>query len=309
MRPVQWVKYTNINGDQTGHTVWMNVGGLTIAGNIPFGKKFSLFTEFGLGIVSRKGFEVNNTPVIKNAVMATGLFGTSLQYHINKKWDLQFSRVWSPENKNQKQPQTVFYGLGFNYHLRQLSQERISEVQNANYHFPKSLLQLSYSTNVLGYDINNFFSQTVPIFWGGAAQLKNGISINYQHNIFHSRKVFSLDLGASSGYWNTNKNEQKFFTASVYPVLRFIPIRSKKTDFFFEYTVAGPTYISKTYLDNERTGRNFTFYDAMGIGIFSGKNKTLNAGVRIAHFSNGNVFPNNNGVKVPLTFSLGYAWP
>jgi len=44
----------------------------------------------------------------------------------------------------------------------------------------------------------------------------------------------------------------------------------------------------------------------MGIGMFTGKKKNLNAGLRIAHFSNGNIFSENNGVKVPLTFSLGY---
>jgi hypothetical protein len=100
--------------------------------------------------------------------------------------------------------------------------------------------------------------------------------------------------------------KDKFFTVSVYPVLRFTAVRSPKTDLFFEYTVAGPTFISKTIIDNENTGRHFTFYDAMGIGMFTGKDKRLNAGIRIAHFSNGNVFPNNNGVKVPLTFNLGY---
>ncbi|MFZ1327489.1 MAG: acyloxyacyl hydrolase, partial [Chitinophagaceae bacterium] len=93
---------------------------------------------------------------------------------------------------------------------------------------------------------------------------------------------------------------------SLYPVLRFTAFRSPKTDLFFEYTVAGPTYISKTLIDNETTGKKFTFYDAMGIGMFTGKKKNLNAGLRIAHFSNGNIFSENNGVKVPLTFSLGY---
>ncbi|MBK6826807.1 MAG: acyloxyacyl hydrolase [Chitinophagaceae bacterium] len=29
-------------------------------------------------------------------------------------------------------------------------------------------------------------------------------------------------------------------------------------------------------------------------------------GIRIAHYSNGNLFPQNDGVKIPLTFNLGY---
>ena len=156
------------------------------------------------------------------------------------------------------------------------------------------------------YGANDLFSKTLPLFWGGAAHLKQGISVHYQRNIFHARKVFSLDWGAGIGYWKSRKKQDEFFTLSVFPVLRFTAFRSKKTDLFFEYSVAGPSFISKTLIDNEKTGRHFTFHDFMGIGIFTGQKKNLNAGLRIAHFSNGNIFSDNNGVKVPLTFSLGY---
>jgi hypothetical protein len=167
-------------------------------------------------------------------------------------------------------------------------------------------LQLSYTTNAFHYGTNDLFSKTLPLFWGGEVHIKRGYGIHYQKNLFHARRVFSLDWGAGLSTWKTRDNDESFFTFSVYPVLRFTAVRSPKTDFYFEYTVAGPTYISKTVLDDEQTGKHFTFYDAMGIGIVTGKNKKLNAGIRISHFSNGNIFPNNNGVKVPLTFSLGF---
>jgi hypothetical protein len=46
----------------------------------------------------------------------------------------------------------------------------------------------------------------------------------------------------------------------------------------------------------------------MGFGVFAGKQKQLNAEIKIAHYSNGNLFPQNNGVMVPLTFGLGYSF-
>jgi hypothetical protein len=46
----------------------------------------------------------------------------------------------------------------------------------------------------------------------------------------------------------------------------------------------------------------------MGIGILAGKKRNLEAGIKIAHYSNGNIFPQNNGVMIPLTFGLGYTW-
>ncbi|MBK7561485.1 MAG: acyloxyacyl hydrolase [Chitinophagaceae bacterium] len=306
MRPVKWVSYNNINGDGVSHSVWMNVAGLTLATQLPVHKKFSLFAEGGLGIITRKGFEINNSPVVKNASFATFLFGGAFQYHLNPKWDLQISTTWSPAHAKAKQPHTIFYSAGFNYHLKELPKEKIESKIKSGYSFARHFLQVSYTTNAMGYGVNNLFSKKLVLFWGGAAHVKQGFSLNYQRNIFHARKVFSFDWYAGMGFWKSRNNQDNFYSLSLNPVLRFTAVRSKKTDLFFEYSVAGPTYLSKKIIDNERTGKHFTFHDFMGIGIFTGQKKNLNAGIRIAHFSNGNIFPQNDGVKVPLTFSLGY---
>jgi Lipid A 3-O-deacylase (PagL) len=309
MRPVDWVKYKNINGDAKSHSVWMNVAGLTIASQVPLAKKISLFAEAGLGIITRKGFAINNTPVVKDAVYATLLTGGAVQYHLNRKWDLQLSTVWSPAHAKEKQPSTIFYSAGFNYYLRPLSKEKVERNIKSGYWFPQQLLQIGYTTNSLGYGVNNAVSKgPVPIFWGGEAHLKQGLSVNYQRNIFHARKVFAFDWGIGGGWWQSRDKKDNFFTLSAYPVLRFMTARWKPLDLFFEYSVAGPTFISKTIIDTKETGRRFTFQDFMGMGIFAGKNRNLNAGIRIAHFSNGNIYPQNDGVKVPLTFNVGYVF-
>ena len=306
MRPVNWVSYKNINGGREAHSVWMNVAGLTVSGQLPLHKKFSVAAEGGLGIITRKGFKINNVPAIRGTAFATFLSGAAMHYYLNSKFDLQISSAWTPQNKKEKQPHTIFFAAGFNYHLKELSKEKVERNNKSGFYFAKHLLQLSYSTSIFGYEPNNLFSKKIPVFWGGAARQQEGIGLHYQRNIFRARKVFSLDWGTGISYWKSKELKDHFFTLSVYPVLRFTAIRSDKKDLFFEYTVAGPTFISKTIIDNENTGKHFTFYDAMGIGMFTGKEKRLNAGLRIAHFSNGNIFPNNNGVKVPLTFSLGY---
>ena len=61
-------------------------------------------------------------------------------------------------------------------------------------------------------------------------------------------------------------------------------------------------------VDGENTGRHFTFQDFMGLGVFAGKDRKLNAEVNINHYSNGNIFPDNAGVKIPLTFMVGYTF-
>jgi hypothetical protein len=54
--------------------------------------------------------------------------------------------------------------------------------------------------------------------------------------------------------------------ASIYPVLRFTPLRSKSQDIYFNYSLAAPTFISKTTIDTNETGKQFTFQDFMGVG-------------------------------------------
>src|SRR5579863_2668982 len=62
MRPVQWVVYHNVNGNLGSASVWMNIGGLTAKARLPLNERWSMFGEGGLGIVTRKGFEINQSP-------------------------------------------------------------------------------------------------------------------------------------------------------------------------------------------------------------------------------------------------------
>jgi hypothetical protein len=151
-------------------------------------------------------------------------------------------------------------------------------------------------------------SRKVPIFWGGHAKVDFGIAPHYERNVFHTHKVFALDVGASAGFYKTREHDERFVTLSVYPLFRFTFLRARLADMYFAYSLAGPTYISKVVLDDLNTGHHFTFQDFMGIGWFAGANRNLNFGVKINHYSNGNIFTQNAGVKIPLTFSIGYAF-
>jgi len=309
MRPVDWVEYKNVNGDETAHSVWMNVAGISAKAQTPQWKRFSLYGELGLSVITRRGFEINNEAVMSDACYGSLSTGAGLQYHLNNKWTLMLSAVYSPENNDQKQPHTIFYSGAFTYTMRSISKERLKGNEEAGFHFPKNVLQLGYTKNALGYGVNSAVSKgPIPIFWGGEIRIKQGLSINYQRNIFHSRKVFSFDWGVNASYWVSEKNEDKFATVSLFPLLRFTAIRSKKTDIYFNYSVAGPTYISSTMTDDQHTGRHFTFQDFMGMGAFIGSHKNLNAEIRIMHYSNGNIFPQNVGCMIPLIFNLGYCF-
>jgi hypothetical protein len=310
MRPASWVKYKNVDGDNEEHSVWMNIGALTLKSQVPLSAKTSIYAEAGFGVITRKGFQVNNVWAVKDANFGTGFFEAGIRYSINHKWDLIAGVSYSPAHEKLKQPATYFYSAGFTYNMRQLPKQKLEANLQAGHKFPRNTIQIGISTNGLGYRVNNFVSKDspIPFFWGGNAEVRSGITLHYHRNIFHAKKVFSFDWGISAAIWKTRLLDDHFFTLSAFPILRFNVIHSKPADFYFYYSVAGPTYISKTMLDGQNTGQRFTFQDLLGIGSFIGKERKLNAEINIGHFSNGNIFPNNAGVKVPLTFCLGYSF-
>jgi hypothetical protein len=309
MKPLQYAIYNNINGDKEKHSVWMHSGTLSLKGQLPLSKKFSAYGETGLVIFSRRGIKIGNSFAVKDYSYNTVLLGTGLEYHISPKWGVLANFNYAPGNTEHKQPHELFYSAGLKYNLVPIPGDVVKRTAEAGYYFSKHLLQVGYATNGAGgYAANNFLSKKAPIFWGGGIEVEKGLTARYQKNIFHTKKVFWFDAGVSAGYWESNELNEHFYTLSIFPMLRFTAIRSNVADVYLFYSVAGPSYISKTVIDEKDSGKHFTFQDFMGFGGFIGRQKHLNTELSINHYSNGNIFVYNRGVKIPLTFTLGYAF-
>jgi hypothetical protein len=309
MRPVFWIYYKNVNGDQVRHTVTINIAALMLRGRLPVNKFGWIYGEAGLALLTRSGFYVNAPHVMPNANYGTFSLGSGVEFRRSKKWSLVAGMTWSPKKDKEHQPLSLSVTGGFNYSIQPIPPEKIAAVLRSPYRFPKQILQAGYTTDAFGFIVNDFFANNIiPVFWSGNVEVKRGVSVHYQHNFFHTRKVFSMDWGASAGYWKTRSQGQDFYTFSIYPLFRFFLSRRKNADIYFDYSLAGPAFISKTRMDDIETGEKFTFQDFLGFGLNGGKKKNLNTELRIYHFSNGDLFPVNNGVKVPLSFMLGYAF-
>jgi len=286
------------------------VGGLTLkARTTPRKRKPSFYGETGLGLVTRKGFEINGSPVVKSFSYAGMLVGGGVEIPLNDTWAIDTNLTWAPGKQSVQQPHILFFGSGFAYQMRRLPQDRVDRNRNGGYAFPKTLVQAAFSTDTAGFGVNRFVSKgAVPIFWDGDVGVRRGYAVNVQRNVFHTRRFLSFDVGTSLGFWESSQLRQRFSTVSVYPLVRLTAIRTAVADAYLNYSMAGPTFISRIRIDKENTGRNFTFRDYMGVGVYVGRAKRWNAEWNIGHFSNGNVFPANAGVKIPLTLYLGYAF-
>jgi hypothetical protein len=306
MRPVQWVEYRNVNGDQGRHSVWMNVAGLTGKARLPLTHKVSAYGEGGLGIVTRKGFTIGPSTVVTNSNYAALLFGGGLQYRINENWDLLTGVMAVPGRSADQQPRTMFVSGGFNYANRHLPDSEVRADAGSGPVWAKNIVEIGYVTDKFGYGTSDFLTKgAVPVFWTGTVEVASGWSANYQRNVLHTRRYVALDWGASVSSWKSRKTGDRFYTAAAYPALRFIAIRSNPVELYLSYSLAGPALITRTTIDGEKTGRRFTFQDFMGAGVFLGRKRKVTADVRIAHYSNGNLFPQNPGVTIPLGFYVG----
>jgi hypothetical protein len=309
MRPVQWVKYRNVNGDGAEHSVWMNVAGATVRPRLPVSPKFSIYGEAGLAIVTRKGFSISGSPVVPDYNRAGLLTGAGIVYDWNDRWNLIAGVASASGSSEFQQPRTTFVSGGFNYIMRPLRPEALERNSDSDFVFPENMVQIGYSSSATGFGANNLVSKgRVPVFWAGDVNVARGVSVNYQRNAFHTRRTFSLDWGVGISSWKSQKIGESFVTAALYPVFEFAPVRTGSMDFYFRYSLAGPAYISKSVIDGAVTGKHFTFQDFMGFGFFAGPRRKLNTEVRIVHYSNGNIFPHNPGITVPLNLNVGYTF-
>jgi hypothetical protein len=251
---------------------------------------------------------VGQAPAVTDAHFASLLLGGGLEYRMTRAVDFVAGSAYIPPRSKDTNPFTLFTSAGVRYNMRPLPAARVAETIDAGFTFPANLVQAGYATDVFGFGVNNFFSKTVPVFWGGHVEVKRSVvSVQYQRNVFHTKKVFAFDVGAAFTEWRSHDSDG-FRTLSAFPVARFTFLRLKPADVYFAYSVAGPTYISKVVIDGLHTGSHFTFQDFMAMGLFVGSKRRLNVEINLNHYSNGNLLNENAGVKIPLALKLGYAF-
>jgi hypothetical protein len=303
MRGVNWVQYHSLIAPNDWHSVWNSLFGLTLRPTLPLGRSVGLYGEAGLGYISRHGFSYQNTTVVTNDIVLTPLFGTGFIFNVWQDLFIDLNAIYSLPNTNQQQPQTWYTGLGLFYLLgsNPASATEISQW------FAENLIQLNYMNKSI-FDGNIADSIYLPIFFTSDITVEQGLSLIYERNVFHTSKVFSLELGASLGNWTSSQLQQNFTTVSIFPEIKLWLVRCPRFDLYFTYSLAGPTIISRKRIDNYDTGTNFTFEDFIGFGTYLGKAKHFNMNIQLMHFSNGNLFPENPGVDVPLMFGLGYSF-
>lgn len=315
LRPAAWFKYNNVNNIGYDRSVWINAWSLSLKKNINLNKKLSMFAEAGIANVTRSGFSIDDKIIYKDTHFASLLYGFGLNYKLNKKWRLNLNGTFLPKSAKENQPSISQVTFGFEYHINKLSKEQVEKHENNGHFFPKQMIQVSYGNSKIGFGVNRFFGMSlkvgnfesfgIPVFWVGEVKAAHSFSITYQKLVFRTEKIFSLDWGVSITAFQTEATKENVLAFSIFPTMRFYLMRRKGFDMYTNYSLIGPTYLTKSNLDKLNTGPKITYQDTMGLGFFFGKKRDYNAEFRIMHYSNGNIFTKNSGVAIPIQFTFG----
>jgi hypothetical protein len=307
-RPIQWVKYRNVNGTAETGSVWMAIGDVSLKSQLPVTSRVAVYGETGLAVVSRTGFAIDGSPGVAHAQYGAPLFGAGVEYALNPRWDVLAGMTHVPSRRAGQHPEMTTGSLGFRYNVRPIPPARLEAARSGGWIFPQNLVQLGFVTNAFGYGWNNVVSTKAPVFWGGHVHVARGLTVRYQRNVFHTRRRLALDLGTSVSLLKSEDGNQNFVAVAAYPLVRWNFLRREAGDVFVSYSVAGPSFVSRRVIGEHDAGNRLTFQDMLGVGMFIGKRRHLFVQLDIGHYSNGNMFPQNPGVKVPTTITLGRAF-
>ncbi len=309
LRPFYWVKYQDINGNGGHNSVWLSLFGITAKPMINIGSKVKLYAEGGYGLVSRHGFEISGVNVMPNSNINGFLFGGGIEYRFKPNWGLNIGTLYFPAHESKQQPAISYTYLGINYYLHKLSAATVDNSAANSDLFPSNYVYASVANSSLGYGpLSVVSAKKVPIFFRGEVRMRTGYGLGYERTVFHTAKHFALNVGGNVDKWESSINRSDLFTVALYPNLKFIVINKPKFAWYLNYEIAGPCYISKSTIDGTDIGKNFIFQDFIGTGVSFGPGHRYNFGVKIMHYSNGNLFPENPGVETPVTFDFGVNW-
>lgn len=151
--------------------------------------------------------------------------------------------------------------------------------------------------------------------WGAGLQQatdQRNSQFSADYTFWQHRRSVRQTLAIGAGYtWlrtdaATNTEVHAF---SIYPQLTLWPLQTLPSAYFFVRAL-GPTYLSGNLLGTRRQERNFAFQAQVGVGYRRelGNQQAVLMQLSFKHFSNANLFHDNDGIDIPFVLTMGLAF-
>ncbi|WP_323846026.1 acyloxyacyl hydrolase [Microbulbifer magnicolonia] len=141
-----------------------------------------------------------------------------------------------------------------------------------------------------------------------SSQSNRTYGIDYSFKRFEKSYRQHIHLGVSYTRVETDAAEYESFHAlSIYPQLNLYPRKQSWGQPYFFVRALGPSYISSNQLGDRHQDNHFAFQAQVGYAArinWQGK-EDLVLMVSWKHFSNANLFSDNDGIDMPFVVNVG----
>jgi hypothetical protein len=145
----------------------------------------------------------------------------------------------------------------------------------------------------------------------GAHQRNSQLSVDY--TFYHYRSSERQMLAIGTGYTRLRTDaatNKEVHAISLYPQLTLWPLQQTLPHAYFFVRALGPSYLNANLLGTRRQANDFAFQAQVGVGcrLELGKQQALLMQFSCKHFSNANLFRENDGIDIPFVLTLGLAF-
>ena len=138
----------------------------------------------------------------------------------------------------------------------------------------------------------------------GRESVEKGMMIFYERKLLDLFTIMSGYSGCTLGRW-TMKGDQ-IYTTSAFLSCRVWAIHLPFAHTYLEYSILGPTLLSKENFNNVDFGSNILFQNFFGAGIELGEGRGFSINLKILKYTNSDVNQPDVSIHIPILVSVGY---
>jgi hypothetical protein len=174
---------------------------------------------------------------------------------------------------------------------------------------------------VLGVRANAALGDELLVTFGqgpqpDASQYNETLGVDYRFYRYMRSERQYIDVGVSYTYLRTDTaTNRRLYAVSLYPQITLVPGKTSKiatrspdwAEPFFFVRALGPSYISESTFGERKQAHHFAFQAQVGVGVVLNPGRRARTVLTVSwkHFSNANLYRNNDGIDVPVVIQAG----
>ncbi len=149
-----------------------------------------------------------------------------------------------------------------------------------------------------------------------ASQDNETLGVDYRFYRYMRSERQYIDVGVSYTYLRTDTaTNRRLHALSIYPQITLVPAKTSRiaahspawAEPFFFVRALGPSYITENTFGERKQSHHFAFQAQVGVGVVLNPGRRARTVLTVSwkHFSNANLYRNNDGIDVPLVIQVG----